>query len=231
IMGFSTAPKDYGAISGVVEDRLDVAVGYAHHPAGTLIAGSSIVDALPRGERARVHAALSGVTLPRTPMHGDMHMFNFCKARDGFVLIDSEDYVEHGSYILDYVDFHVQNSFFAQEALWFPFLAGLDTLDPSAVWAAGRLGIAPQTLWLLYMLVKLENMVLRFGGLDSDAGRRPRRAPRRRSGVDRGRDPRFGRRSSRQVSQPGGSGSRAPGIWDDSFPSLACWDSYLWVRY
>ncbi len=161
------ALNDYHAVSEIVEDRLAAAVQYERHPASALIAGRRIIDALPSGDREGVLAALGGITLPRTPMHGDMHMFNFCKKRNGFVLIDWENYVERGTYVLDYIDFHVHNTYFAQERKWFDFLRGLDTPDRSAVRAAERLAIAPGTLWLLYMLVRLDNMLCRFGGLDA----------------------------------------------------------------
>jgi hypothetical protein len=159
------APEDYGAVSDAVEDRLAVAAGYERGTASALIAGRRILDVLPRDERVDVLAALRGVMLPLTPMHGDMHMFNFCKRSAGFALVDWENYAEHGSYVLDYIDFHVHNRYFAREQNWVAFLCGLDAPDPSAVRVAERLDVAPRLLWLLYMLVRLDDALYRVGGL------------------------------------------------------------------
>lgn len=160
--------EDYDAIADLMEERLELAARRPRGPALDLVRRASTLQSLPDALRRPAVAALRALELPVTGMHGDLHMFNFCRdGLDRFVLLDWEHYDGAGSFAIDYVDFHVANRFMSQRAKWPEFLAARRGPDAAAARAAERLGVAPRALWLAYLLLKIEVIATRAGGLAS----------------------------------------------------------------
>ena len=158
--------QDYAPLSALVEQRLDGSLTRPRAPAVGMVEESAVLASLDGDARARALEALSALALPVTGMHGDFHMYNFCKtAAGGFVLVDWEHFDAAGSFALDYLEFHTANRCFSELPKWDAFLEARSGPDKSAFGAAKKLGCDPQALWLLYLLVKLDTLAQRRGGL------------------------------------------------------------------
>ncbi len=158
-------PADHDAIADLVERRFAAALGLPRGPALALVRGNDVFDALAPEARRRAEAALLPLALPVTGMHGDLHVFNFCRtSAAGFGLLDWEYYSEQGSFVVDYLEFYVSAGCFGGGLAWPEHLAQRDGPDASAERAAQRLGVDADALWLLYLLIKLDIVARQRGG-------------------------------------------------------------------
>ncbi len=156
---------DFAEIAAWVERRLDAALAARRGPAVGLIADNPVFAALSPSAQQRVRAALRGLEVPITGMHGDMHMFNFCRvSRGGFGLLDWEYYVDQGSFAFDYTEFHACARYFGQELKWPEYFENTDAPDPAATRAAARLGVDVGAFWLVHLLIKLNAVAVQRGG-------------------------------------------------------------------
>ena len=140
-----------------MEGLLDAAAGVARAPARFSSGAPSAMRDLPATLARRVRTALNRLTLPATGMHGDVHLYNFCRLRDGRLgLVDWEDYAPEASVVYDYVDFHVSSDYLRTERSGMPaFVAGLD--GPCARGAARGRPVRSRTALAVALLSGVED--------------------------------------------------------------------------
>ncbi len=157
--------RDYDAIAAIVEDRLDATASVAPAPAFPRVAGNPMLAALPPEARQAAEAHLRRLSLPATGMHGDFHMFNFCRtAGRRYGVLDWERYDPAGSFAVDYVEFHAANRNYSLGVGWLDMLSRAEAPNAAAIRAAARLSVDPEALWLLFLLLRLNSLAERLGG-------------------------------------------------------------------
>ena len=185
--------EDHGAIASLLEAKLERALGFRTAPVPRLLEQSTLWQALPREERRRLALRLRGARLPRSSMHGDVHLFNFVREAGDYRLLDWECFDERGSFVYDYLDFQINVAQLNRDQHWHRLLAGLDAAAPVFKKAAARTGAAPQALLFYYVCTKLDVLIsralVRRGGWEAaarGAARDPARHRRqRRPAADR----------------------------------------------
>jgi hypothetical protein len=160
-------PDDLDAVSRVVEDRLDSCARLPRRPMLEDLAHcASVLARLDGAERARLERLFDGQALPETSMHGDLHLFNFVRSDAGFRIIDWEHFDPRGSFVFDYVDFHVAVDHWSRKRYWPDTLGALD-LDHRAIRRGAEVsGTSPRALRAYYLLRKVDKRLERHGGAE-----------------------------------------------------------------
>lgn len=175
--------EDHGPISRLLTRKLEQSLDYAPAPLPQLLADSSVWNALPQAERRRLDKRLQGTQLPRSSMHGDLHMFNFVRSDQDYLLLDWEFFDEQGSFIYDFLDFHMTTARLNHDRHWHGFLDGLDADIPAFREASARCGVAPQELLLYYVCTKLDTLSHRARHRHGGWDRLPEKSRRRMTGI------------------------------------------------
>ena len=156
---------DFDAVAQIVEERLEACIPLPRHPIPEeLLRRSQALALLDAAERDGLSAMLEGQLLPRSSMHGDLHFFNFVRSGAGFRIIDWEHFDPDGSFVFDYVDFHVSVDHVNRKRYWPDTLDSVDAGHPALQRAAAASGTAPQALLAHYLLLKIDTMIARRGG-------------------------------------------------------------------
>ncbi len=157
---------DYRPIRAVTEDLLGRARDCATHPLRAALEREPGFGMLAAPERRLLLDRAGAGRLPSTGGHGDFHMFNFCKGSRGpYYLLDWEHFDADGSFVMDYIEFHVANRVFGRDTRWMEVLRSGKAPAPLLRRLGARIGADPGALWLLYLLGKLRAMADRRGGL------------------------------------------------------------------
>jgi hypothetical protein len=155
---------DFDAVAATVEDRLEASRGFAARPMQRDMAARPVLGLLDAADRHRLDALIEGCELPESSMHGDLHFYNFVGADDGYRLIDWEHYDARGSFVFDYIDFHVAVDHDNARRPWTATLGDVGS-EHRAVRKVSRLfGLAPRALAAYYRLIKIDTIMARRGG-------------------------------------------------------------------
>ena len=119
-----TDGPDWLPVREVLEDRLTSALDYPFRSMLEYGEGRSLSGRLDPGERSAIADILGPESVPHTSLHGDMHLWNFVALGSGaYRLIDWEYFDEDGSFVYDYLDFHVAASYMTGNGSWLPALS------------------------------------------------------------------------------------------------------------
>jgi len=153
---------DYPEITGLLEQRLEACSGLPSRAMADAIAGATpVTRELDKDDRARLTALLSEHTLPASSMHGDLHFFNFVRSDDGFRIIDWEHFDGEGSFVFDYVDFHVSIDFANGSRSWPTTLAAISLDHPAVRRCAEVSGATPRAVRAYVILRKAATILSR----------------------------------------------------------------------
>lgn len=169
--GRPATPEDFEPLADLVETRLDAALA---HPASEVLEGMErrpLFDHLDGDERRALVAAAGDLRMPRTSMHGDVHVFNFVFVGDTPRLVDWEFFDADGSFVYDYLDFFISVTAINSDDPWHVIMRGLRTSHPALVAVAARLDVAPGPLLAYYLFLKV-NTILSLGGSFTTVGER-----------------------------------------------------------
>lgn len=157
-------PGDFPAVARLVEDRLGETAGATQRPIRADLAHCAPALALlDAADRARLERLLDAETLPVTSMHGDLHFFNFVRTGAGFRIIDWEHFEADGSFVYDYVDFHVAVDHMNRSRYWPDTLAALGVDHPAIGRGAAAAGTPPRALRSYYLVRKVATILTRRG--------------------------------------------------------------------
>jgi hypothetical protein len=156
-------PDDFDRLVATVEGLFDSALAYPAIDAIEGVERRPLFRHLTRAERESLTAAIGDLAIPRTSMHGDVHVFNFVFAGNSPRLVDWEFFDANGSFVYDYLDFFISVNAINGDGNWHTIMRRLDASQPAIVAVADRLGVAPRALLAYYLFVKV-NTVLSLGG-------------------------------------------------------------------
>lgn len=145
---------DLRLISATMEARLAAAATFRAAPALGGLMRRNALDLLCPDLRAQLVTRLAGLRLPRTSMHGDLHASNFVRVGAGVRIIDWEHFDPRGSFVHDYLDFHLDRQRATSGRDWPAFLAGLRPCHPLLARVGARVGAAPAPLHAHYVLMR-----------------------------------------------------------------------------
>ena len=114
-------------------------------------------------EKKALVARVRTLRLPKTSMHGDVHVFNFVFAGQSPRLVDWEFFDPDGSFVYDYLDFFISVSSINSDDSWHTIMRRLTTSHPAIATVSRRLGISPRVLLSYYLFVKV-NTILSLHG-------------------------------------------------------------------
>jgi hypothetical protein len=157
---------DHAAVAALTRRMLARALAMPRVSVDRLSSRLPLYRDLPPEHGRHAEGTFTGMTLPLTAIHGDMHFFNFARRGDGrFVLLDWEHFMEAGSFVFDYLEFHVSARCFSAGTGWHDFLAAFDPSDRLVTSLARRVRVEPSALWAFYLVTKLNMLCQRKGGL------------------------------------------------------------------
>lgn len=94
-------------------------------------------------------------------MHGDLHIFNLVCSGDGYRLIDWEHFHKDGSFVYDYLDFHLSVLHIGAGKPWHRVLSGIAADHPCIRTVSQRFGIDPRALLAYYLFLKSDTIIAR----------------------------------------------------------------------
>ena len=157
--GRPAAPDDFDALVELVETLFGAALAYPAADTVDSLRGRPLFGHLDRRERSALVAAASGLRLPRTSMHGDVHVFNFVFVGSRPRLVDWEFFDPEGSFVFDYLDFFISVSAINTDDPWHAIMRRLRTSHPALVAVADRLRLAPRALLAYYLFLKTDTVL------------------------------------------------------------------------
>jgi hypothetical protein len=153
---------DFPEIKRLIEQRLEACRPLPRRPmADAIERASPAVGELGADDRARLADLLAEFTVPVSSMHGDLHFFNFVRSDDGFRVIDWEHFDEGGSFVFDYVDFHVAIDFLNGSRSWPDTLAAVSPDHPAVRRGAEVSGATPRAVRAYFLLGKVATILSR----------------------------------------------------------------------
>lgn len=156
-------PDDFDRLVETVETLFDASLRYPEADMVDGVEERPLFRHLTSEERAALAARLRRLRLPKTSMHGDVHVFNFVFAGQSPRLVDWEFFDPRGSFVYDYLDFFISVSSINSDDSWHTIMRRLTTRHPAIVTVSRRLGIAPRVLLSYYLFVKV-NTILSLNG-------------------------------------------------------------------
>jgi hypothetical protein len=169
--GRPATTDDFDSLVEIVEARFEAARAYPATDALEGIERRPLFGHLDKDERRALGAAIGKLQLPRTSMHGDVHVFNFVFFGDAPRLVDWEFFDADGSFVYDYLDFFISVMSINSDDPWHAIMRGLRTSHPAIVAVAARLDLAPQALLAYYLFLKI-NTIMSLGGSFTTVGER-----------------------------------------------------------
>jgi hypothetical protein len=169
--GRPATTDDFDWLVEIVETRFESALAYPATDALEDIERRPLLDHLDEDERRALSAAIGKLQMPRTSMHGDVHVFNFVFVGDAPRLVDWEFFDADGSFVYDYLDFFISVMSINSDDPWHAIMRGLRTSHPAIVAVAARLDIAPRALLAYYLFLKI-NTIMSLGGSFTTVGER-----------------------------------------------------------
>ena len=103
-------PNDFDRLVETIETHFDASLEY---PEGDMYGGVEnrpLFQHLTDAERKTLETRLRRFRLPKTSMHGDVHVFNFVFSGQSPRLVDWEFFDPDGSFIYDYLEFFISVS-------------------------------------------------------------------------------------------------------------------------
>ena len=169
--GRPATTDDFDSLVDIVETHLEAARAYPATDALEGIERRPLFDHLDKDERRALSAATGKLQLPRTSMHGDVHVFNFVFVGDAPRLVDWEFFDADGSFVYDYLDFFISVMSINSDDPWHVIMRRLRTSHPALVAVAARLHLAPQALLAYYLFLKI-NTIMSLDGSFTTVGER-----------------------------------------------------------
>ena len=162
-------PGDFSTISDIMERQLAACVALPGRRMAEAASWSAlVVDDLGPDDRERLAEVLGDEALPASSMHGDLHFFNFVRSRSGFRIIDWEDFDDRGSFVFDYVDFHVAIDQLNGARHWPTTLGALSLDHPALQHAAEASQTTPRALRAYYLMRKVATILKRRAAIGVD---------------------------------------------------------------
>jgi hypothetical protein len=156
---------DHAGIASLAEALLQEARSAERRSTLVFIMRGPLFRLLSKEQQAVLAERSIAYDLPMTGMHGDFHMFNFCKDSKGaFVLLDWEHFDPEGSFVFDYLQFHFIHLHWGARAAWPEFLARFDASELPLRRAAAVFNVDPYVLWVAYVMHQLGVFAERRGG-------------------------------------------------------------------
>lgn len=154
--------EDFAAVSRLLDRRLQACADLPPRPMIDDVERSEpAVGQLDPSEQARLGELLAPEALPSTSMHGDLHFFNFVRSGGSFRIIDWEHFEDDGSFVLDYVNFHVSVDNVNGPRQWADTLGALSLDHPAIRRAAEVSGTSPRALRAYYLMRKSATILKR----------------------------------------------------------------------
>lgn len=157
--GRPATTEDFDPLVDVVESHLESALAYPPTDAIEGIERRPLFDRLDEDERRGLSSATRSLQLPRTSMHGDVHVFNFVFVGDAPRLVDWEFFDSDGSFVYDYLDFFISVTSINSDDPWHVIMRRLRASHPALVAVAARLDLAPQALLAYYLFLKTNTIM------------------------------------------------------------------------
>lgn len=156
--------EEFDAVAAIVEDRLHAALAYPRRTMLADLTSRGLFASLSHDRRVRLAAVLFQEQVPATSMHGDLHFFNFVAKRGDYRLLDWEHFEADGSFVFDYLEFHISVTCFNSGNRWAEVLAGIGPDHPAVRALAARLGADAAALLAYYLFIKIDTIFRRKGG-------------------------------------------------------------------
>ena len=154
--------EEFAAIAALVDARLEAAMAYPQQPMLKGLEERSLFAQIADEARVGLQARLTG-WIPATSMHGDLHFFNFVAKGDGYHLLDWEHFEANGSFVYDYLEFHVSVTCFNSGKRWGEVLSTLNDKHPAVQKLSVRLGADPAALLAYFLFIKVDTIFTRQG--------------------------------------------------------------------
>lgn len=153
-----TDGPDWLPVRETLEGRLTAALDYPFRSMLAYGEQRSLFGRLGPDERAAIAGILGPEAVLRTSLHGDMHLWNFVARGSGYRLIDWEYFDENGSFVYDFLDFHVAASYTTGNGSWIPALSTVTEGHPVFQTVSGRTGASVRALTIYYLLIKIDTL-------------------------------------------------------------------------
>lgn len=154
-----TDGPDWLPVREILEKRLTAALTYPLRSMLTYGETRSLFGRLGAEERAVIADILGPEEVPRTSLHGDMHLWNFVDSgAGGYRLIDWEYFDEDGSFVYDFLDFHVAAAYTTGNGSWVPALSTVTEEHPVFQEVSRRTGTSARALAVYYLLLKIDTL-------------------------------------------------------------------------
>ena len=156
-------PNDFDRLVETIETHFDASLEY---PEGDMYGGVEnrpLFQHLTDAERKTLETRLRRFRLPKTSMHGDVHVFNFVFSGQSPRLVDWEFFDPDGSFIYDYLEFFISVSSINSDDSWHKIMRRIGTDHPAIATVAQRLDISPLVLLTYYLFLKV-NTILSLHG-------------------------------------------------------------------
>ncbi len=156
-------PDDFDRLVETVETLFSTALAYPEVDTLEGVVERPLFQHLTQDERRALVGLVSGLRLPKTSMHGDVHVFNFVFSGKAPRLVDWEFFDPNGSFVYDYLDFFISVSSINSDDSWHTIMRRLTPNHPAIATVSQRLGISPRVLLSYYLFVKV-NTILSLHG-------------------------------------------------------------------
>lgn len=155
-------PDDFPAVWRLLDRRLEACADLPPRPMIADVERSEpAVSQLGPSDLARLADLLGPEALPLSSMHGDLHFFNFVRSGRSFRIIDWEHFDDEGSFVFDYVDFHVSVDQVNGTRRWPDTLGALSLDHPAIQRAAAVSGASARALRAYYLMRKSATILRR----------------------------------------------------------------------
>jgi hypothetical protein len=154
---------DYDRVRAFVDQRLKRSVDFDRVSMSSLVAANPLHAQLDTARRVALDRALADNCLPRTSMHGDLHLFNFAIAEDQLFVFDWEHFEADGSFVFDAIDFEMANVRENSRESWADFLARLEPDEEAIASVTERLDLEAKAVLLYYLVAKTAILTKRHG--------------------------------------------------------------------
>lgn len=165
----SVSSDHFANVSKILDSRLADSATYPVRPMlDDVPRMAPVISAWSSDDSRRLADVLGDQTLPSTSMHGDLHFFNFVRSRRIYKVVDWETFEGDGSFVFDYVDFHVSMDQFNGARHWPTTLGSLSADHPAVRRAADVAGTTPRAIRAYYLAQKAAKILERRAKMGID---------------------------------------------------------------